>query len=319
MTDTRIDIETEAENVVLFVSDALRLDYGREYLVDEYDLPGTFARGVAQGPGTPSSFPTIVSGIGPDEHGVSKFEDDGIEKPTVFDLDQRGYDVGYFDHPNDPVNRLLGNPPNQELNELEPPFVYVEREVATHTPYGTNWHIEAEKGDPVDIGPEPGEPRAYPHYSGYADDEWDNGKEYISLMQQGAVDFEEAYRQGCEIAVDRFLDHVAYLESEAVLDDTFVIFTADHGEVWGHHDGYRRKWIHNVVCPEVIEVPVLFYDRDVEVDEPVALKDLVRYWCPEWDDIRTEIDADHGDITFRDFESQEEDEIERRLKDLGYL
>lgn len=298
------------KNLMLFVSDALRYDFGKEYMSD---LPGTFVKGVAQGSYSPASFPTIVSGSLPAEHGVSMFESDGITLPTIFDLPD--HDTGYFDHPDDPVVRLVGNPPIRNLRDMEEPFVYVERELATHTPYGINWRTAM--GDGIEVGPSPGNPRDYPHYQGHSKEEWNDGHEYIQLMQEGNVDYIEDYKRGCEISLNRFIDHVDYLEENGLLDDTLVVYTADHGEVWAPYDDRPGKWIHNVNCPETINVPLLFYDRDLDIREPFLLKDIIRLWMPEWDRVKHGIEPDHGDVRYNHHEPH--DNVEGRLKALGYI
>lgn len=310
--------QPDPPNLVLFVADALRLDYGREYLAD---FPGTFVEGIAQGNRTPMSFPTLVSGLGPNQHGRTEFQDPPLDEPTIFDLPELfpEYDVAFFDHPNDPVVPLLGSPPVGRLEDLEPPFIYVERELATHTPYGTNWHHQLDDGvDPFDAGVGMGDKdenaRAYPDYSGGTDVDWLDGRDYIGLMWKDAVDFQEDYERGVQMAVDRFRHHLDYLKDQGWLDDTFVVFTADHGEVWGPHDDRPGYWIHNVDCPEVIDIPVLYYDREPDVDEPVLLKDVVRQWWPNWDLAVHEINVDEA----ADQHATDE-EVEQRLRDLGYL
>lgn len=320
-----MDIEQpDPPSILLFVSDALRYDYGKQYFSD---LPGTFCKGVAQGPGTPWSFPTIVSGLHPDKHGIEQFNDPPISQPTIFDVQEMlsEYDVAYFDHPQDPTVRLLNYPPVKQLSEVEPPFVYIERELATHTPYGRNWWralTDDDITDPIDVAPRIGvgahehlNPRVYPDFEGSTDKDWDSGLDYIQLMKRGQVDFKQDYKKGCELARERFLDHVDYLDEQGWLDDTFIVMTSDHGEIWGHHDGKPAHWIHNTITTEVMEVPMLFYDRAVDVDPPVPLMDLLETWWPSWPEVREQIEVqekDEVDIT-------DEQAAKERLRDLGYL
>lgn len=309
-------MDTRSENLILFVSDACRYDYGRDYLIDEYELPGTFVKGVAPGTETVTSFPSIVSGLLPDEHHVSSWSDRGIMRPTVFDLDQWEYDTGYFCHPSSPTRSLLGNPSRRQLTDLDPPFVYVEREMATHSPYGTSWWRQRDSGNDYNPIRDPIRQFRYPEWDDPftdGDRDWATLGDYSDSVRAGHVDIEAAYSHAVELAVDRFLDHVSYLESEGILDDTFVVFVADHGDVWGHHDGRPGQWMHGVMAPEVIEVPVLFYDRDVDVMRPFNLVDLIELWCADWPDVRSDLDLD------RDGPVEISGDVRERLKNMGYL
>ncbi|SNR61037.1 alkaline phosphatase family protein [Halorubrum vacuolatum] len=138
-------------------------------------------------------------------------------------------------------------------------------------------------------------------------------------MQEGEVDFFDDYERGCRRARERFTDQMAFLEDRGWLEDTFVVSTADHGEVFGHHDGRPDHWNHTVDCTEVVEVPVLFYGRDVDIDSPVHLEDLLELWWPHWSTIRdgrleAERKTDTTEMTVEDKERTED-----RLRQLGYL
>jgi len=137
------------KNLVILMADALRRDYFPK-------LPGTTVETIAQGTNTPTNLPAILCGVLPSQHGVYFFQQampgagvrrDGRQKmacqvPSIFDLEQLGYDVSYFDHPHDPMYKVLNNPPRKELKKLKEPFIYVERETATHVIYGRNWRLE---------------------------------------------------------------------------------------------------------------------------------------------------------------------------------
>ncbi|SNR61021.1 hypothetical protein [Halorubrum vacuolatum] len=126
-------------NLYIKINDSLRYDYGREFFSG---LEGTFAKGIAHGNCSPESIPTIYTGVTPDEHGVTGFYESPVQTPTIFDLPRvlPEYSIAYFDHPQDPIVRLLDGPPIKKLTDIEPPFIYIERDLATHVPYGTSWN-----------------------------------------------------------------------------------------------------------------------------------------------------------------------------------
>lgn len=89
------------KNLVILMADALRADYWP-------DLEGTTVKTIAQGTNTPTNFTAILSGVGPQVHGVKFFtmaregyregnpQRQRCKVPTVLDLNQNGYDTSYF-------------------------------------------------------------------------------------------------------------------------------------------------------------------------------------------------------------------------------
>jgi len=295
------------KNLCLFMVECFRWDHRHIF---EEGIGIQPVKTIVQGTNTPTSFPSLLSGVA--RAGVRRFFGQKIQIPTVFDLAQRGYDVGYFDHPQDPVRRIFRFPPLKDLEDVvdSDQFVFVARETAPHTPYARAWYQFEELNE---IGPhaidEPG-PREYPNLPG----EMENGKEYIASMQRGMIDFKEDYRRGLEMALSRFEGYREILEENDRLEETFVVVTSDHGEVWGKHDGRPGNWIHNHTVPEVVHVPTFFCNGDVEVEEPLMSKDIVRKWIPSWDEIREELTV----ISNLSKEESEQD-IKERLKALGYM
>jgi len=259
-----------AENLVILMADALRGDFFPAF-------PGTTVKTIAN-VNTPKSFTEILCGS--KNHGVEFFtmaregyregnpQKQRCQVPTVFDLS--GYDVSYYDHPDDPTYLIFHNPPRKKLGELEEPFVYVERETATHVPYGYNWRLhDAEIAEKKDG-------RKYPDI---------RGRDYIDKMRGHADEerpfFIEDYERGVELVEDRVKELVSTLKKKECYKDTFFVITSDHGDCFGSYDNCHG-FIHNCVCEHVVDVKTCFYDRGVEVDEPLLNTDILEVWNPGW-------------------------------------
>jgi len=273
-------MRTQKKNLVILLADALRKDYWP-------NLKGTTVETIAQGPNTPQNFTTILSGVAPNKHGVKFFtmarngyregnpQKQRCRVPTILDLNQNGYSTSYFDHPNDPCYLIFNNPPRKELKELEEPFVYVERETATHVIYGKNWRL-----DDVEIA-EKKDGRIYEDL---------RGRDYIDLMRQEQVDYIEDYERGVEIAKERLYEIIDVLEDMGVYEDTLVIFASDHGECFPS-DNCSGGIIHNKQCSHVINIKTTFYKEDMDIDEPLLSKNIVEKWMPDWPKEKTKINA----------------------------
>jgi len=261
------------------MADALRRDFFPE-------LPGTTVETIAQGSNTPTGFTAMLTGVLPQAHGVFFFQQaiDGMREngrqkstckvPTIFDLEQMGYDVSYYDHPHDPMYKVLNNPPKKELAELKEPFVYVERETATHVIYGRNWRTDNVKIEGTKDG------RMYEDM---------RGRDYIQLMREGKVDYISDYKKGVQIATDRLYEFVDILKQMGLYENTLVVLTSDHGEAFPNDR--RRGIIHNVVCPEVVNIKTNFFDRNIEVKEPLLSKDIIKGWEQEWQSVQRQLET----------------------------
>jgi len=258
------------KNLVILMADALRADFFPGF-------PGTTVKTIAD-VNTPKSFTGILSGS--KNHGVEFFTmaREGYRKgnpqkqrsqvPTVFDLS--GYDTSYFDHPDDPFYLIVNNPPRKKLEEIGEPFVYVERETATHVPYGYNWRLhDAEIAEEKDG-------RKYPDI---------RGRDYIDEMREHAGEerpfFVEDYEKGVELVEDRVEEIATTLKERGSYENTLFVVTSDHGDCFGPYDNCHG-FIHNCVCEHVVDVKTCFYDRNVEVDEPLLNTDILEVWWPDW-------------------------------------
>lgn len=86
----------------------------------------------------------------------------------------------------------------------------------------------------------------------------------------------KAYYYASVSQVDDYLGRIFdTLEEEDLLDKTMVIFTADHGEMLGDHNGYGKRTYYEESCkiPFVLSYPSVFKER-IDLDNLVILPDL---------------------------------------------
>lgn len=292
----------ETENLVLIIPDSLRRDFWP-------DLPGTTFDVVTAGTESPTCIPSLLTGRSPDQHGIKWFHDQPTQVPTVFDMAQEGYDVGYWDNPEDLLRRVLRAPSHRRLEDMEPPFIWVCRLMYTHHPYGVQWD---ELDDPsAVVKPEPASIREFPG----ASRDWETGKEYLDMMKSQDIDYISDFEVGVDKTVS-FIDDIRNtLKEMGVYDDTFIITEADHGEAWGA-TGYDScsHFIHTFqYCTHIVNVRGTVIDRDMEIDEPLRQQDTLSLWDEEWNGGRSGLSLIEGDADISAGDARE------RLKHLGYL
>jgi hypothetical protein len=130
-------------NVFLYVGDAVRWDA----LPDSVAKRGCAIKTVAAGIHTPTSFSSIVTGLHPPQHGVNQFGDKlHQDVPSLFSLENTSsvfantINERFSDNPKS--ESILGETLNptestpDAFQDVEPPFVFVERGPGGHAPYG---------------------------------------------------------------------------------------------------------------------------------------------------------------------------------------
>lgn len=225
-------------NLFIFVADSLRYDHAPSSIVSAGRLVKTLAPSL----NTPASFTSLVTARSPENHNVTSFFDSlDFGTKTVFDVFKDG---SYYDHPNDPMCKIvLRNCPNPKpLTEMEEPFVWVERAMETHIPYGRIKH---------------GNETKYTKEGGL----W--GKEYVCALESGQINAVREYARGVKGVEKHFWDHVDELKSMDVYRKTLIVFTSDHGELLGEYG----RFIHNYPpCRELVEVPTVFLNTKLNVE-----------------------------------------------------
>lgn len=217
----------EIDNVLIFISDSVRWDIGREY----FQISGGTqpVKTVAHSTFTFTSLPSMLLGILPGRHGVySPRHRSQYGGPTLFGLED--YHTSMALEPSQQVIQRGAFPEvNQaDIKDLEPPFVHVEHDIGGHAPYGTD-HTRAE--------------------------------EFYEAEAPTREKFLGFYEDAIERSVERLETIRGMLEDRDLADSTLLILTSDHGELvydYGGLTGHVRP-----VTPELVYVPTTFIHPDI--------------------------------------------------------
>ena len=218
----------DIRNVVILIPDALRWDYLPKSVSDL----GVSIKTVAASIWTPVSFVSILSGVCPEVHGVRNFFDD-IPKDLPLLTEQRGYNTSLYsrDALTDMKHRLLRQyGKNAPLREMEPPFIYVEATDGAHAPYG--W---------------------------CSNDAWgeaDAMSFFEECTRQPREWMLKKYKEGADNSTNELLALLGELDQRGLADSTLVIYTSDHGEALGEHEGCIGHGI--TTTREQVYVPTVF-------------------------------------------------------------
>ena len=252
-------------NVLLYVSDALRVDhlgcYGARFLntrtIDELAAGGVrFAEAISAAPWTAPSTTSLVTGMYAHHHGYLHWDaelDPAIE--TVFRaFSAHGYEVASFVFDRNylftdlPEANVLGTSETLDgavawLREnREKPFLLYFHSWATHMPYDI---LHSERQD------------------------WLAAKhEIIEGIQSDSATALEAMREAYRQAVERqsevlFASLLDELDTLGLRDDMLLVFTSDHGESWGERfaakDGVKGVYhMHGAtVYDEIVHLPLI--------------------------------------------------------------
>lgn len=231
---------TEAvDNVVIFVSDALRFDFLPEAVSDL----GVTAKAIAPSTFTASSLPSLLTGRYPATHGVWKFDDQLRERPAL--LREDGVDVGFdaetvwvqLESSEKPPLKIHHVETESTLDDLEAPFVHVVHDVGPHAPYG------------------------------FENDAFESTKEFFRTHEKRRPQLTELYRRDCRNSAERFLALYDRLAERDLLEDTLVVFTSDHGQSLGEWANGGRFGHGHPMCPENVEIPVVFLGAGLPAGE----------------------------------------------------
>lgn len=221
----------DVENVLIFVCDSLRWGF----LPEDVRSRGVTFKTVAQSTYSPPSFATLSTGLYPPEHGVEDFGKslaEGVD--TVYEID--GLDATYYNEGRirDPFFRVFGLKYIRTIADLASPFFYIERDPTTHAPYMENPFMSNE--------------------------------DVKSYFADPVIDWESIkadYREAIRISLDRLDRRQRTLERLGLSEDTLVILTGDHGELFGEYGDI----LHTMpTSPELVYVPTVFLHPSIDAD-----------------------------------------------------
>lgn len=219
-------LETDAiDNVYVFIADSVRYDALPQRVSDR----GRSFKMAAAALCTPQAVPSIATGMDAPHHGVTWFNESLTNSlPTLFDLDvTTGYNEVVWE--GRAVQDILNDPGTVNLETADEPFVVLEHDNGGHSPYvGYKDHTTAEMFSE------------------------------ISDVEQ----LRELYLRTVEKSTDRFEQRLQVLERRGLLDNTLVIYLADHGELLGEHGGFVGHGL--PAAPEVVYVPAVFIHDSLE-------------------------------------------------------
>lgn len=259
--------EKEFKNIFIFVSDALAYSHLPEKIKNESESGPI--KTLAPSLHSPQSFVSMMTGMESPNHEVGNFGHNPTEKDLVFDFFENSE---FYDNAYSGIRHLLGfetGSQPQELEEMEEPFIFVERAMETHEPYGIMGH-----GNDLP-------------------DEYNQGGEYYN--DKSKEELHELYEKAVEKMEKHFFKHVEELKERGLYEDTLIIFTSDHGELLGERVWGRKRHGHNSPPTHHIgQVPTVFLNADPEVDHmrsvdiiPTALDYLGKDWMMETDGVST--------------------------------
>jgi len=123
-------------------------------------------------------------------------------------------------------------PQDRRVSDLTEPFLFLERDLTTHTPYAATEATGTEA------------------YLSTVGSDWDR--------------IHREYERGVELSVDIFEDRLDELRERGALEETLVVFTADHGELLGEHGDIGHS---NPTAPELAYVPTVFIHPSLSAEE----------------------------------------------------
>ncbi|OYR68158.1 sulfatase-like hydrolase/transferase [Halorubrum ezzemoulense] len=233
-------------NIVLYVLDSLRIDC----LPNEWKNRSVYYPCISQSTWSAPSFSTLSTGLYPEEHGVMNWEHQIPEETqTIFEATRES--SFYQETPGPGIKSVLKDPDWMPVEDLEPPFLYMERDCQSHTPFG----------------------------------EYDSVFEYYSATGKDYEQVRADYEEGVSQAFEQLKSRLRALEERGLRESTCVIVTSDHGELLGEYGTVGHT---TPLCPELVRVPVLFLDlpeEDFQTEPGTIIEhvDLVTTLASEFD------------------------------------
>lgn len=203
------------------MADDLRWDYTPESILNQ----GLAFKTVSAGTTTYMSTASILTGIQPKRHGVLSWRHI-LPNELKSLLELENYDIGYYNAGGrkDRLNDVLRQNQFKSLDELEPPFIYFERDHGGHIPY---------RG------------------SGFKG----TLKDFYREFSKDKSKIRNKYKESIDASANRLNSRIGLLKDKGYLDETLVIFTSDHGELLGEYGLVDHT---APLVSELVYVPTVF-------------------------------------------------------------
>lgn len=229
-----ITTDTNIENIIFLIGDAVRYDYTHTELAD---LGATY-KTVASSLHTPTAFATMLTGRYSDHHGVHGFRQQVPDCLfSVFEIGDMNtvFAPGYANEWPCNQQELFGRRQQIPLSEVESPFIYINRHPGGHAPY-----------------------------DGFGE----YGDKSVSQYYENNINDINKIRSDYEDAMDTFYEDIAatrqILRDREIEEKTLLIVTSDHGELLGEYGQLGHSF---PAVPEIVYVPTTFIHPNIPSGE----------------------------------------------------
>jgi hypothetical protein len=186
---------------------------------------GATFKTVASGCATMKAIASILSGVYPPKHGVNTWRD-RLTQRTLFDVPSLS---AGFHNPaaggKGGLSSVLNQTSEDALEDIAPPFFYLERDQGGHAPY-----------------------REFTY------------DEMVDQLDHRAAELRSYYTEAVAESIERFDRRLETLAARGLLEDTLVVFLGDHGELLGEYGLVSHS---SPPVPELVYVPVVFLHSDL--------------------------------------------------------
>jgi len=226
-------METDIENVLLYVDDAVRYDA----LSDVLPEFGPTFRTIAASTHTPTSFGSLLTGLLPTHNGIHSFKHTvPADVSSVFDTPDHTVSLAAEGGMNHSLADMFDPDERTTIESVETPFIHVTRRPGGHAPYdGFDWDTYE-----------------------YADE---TAQEYFERAGDDPERTTREYYDGVDSAFQEFQRVLDVLEERGLREETLVVYTSDHGEMLGEYGFFGHT---HVATPEVVYVPTTVIHPSLE-------------------------------------------------------